>query len=838
MDSPTAHSIAGGEHAGPGKNGKRKAKTFHCRFCSDTFHRLEHIQRHERTHTKEKPFTCATCGKAFARRDLVIRHEKLVHDVEPSKNSRRQSAVPNIDAPTPKTPQPFSPAVIQTSWGSQNPSSGPPGTINNYAINATQDSHLSPNEFFAGHINQPQSENISTLGSNIGTLEYAMTGAPEIPGDYNLFFDNFDTSNFYLPSTVFDSELPISLWSRPDFGGLEPDNSSRRIPLLRSENDALSRLGSRLPSLQPHEQDLMSSEPAPQADSLRAGPPWKISGEDYRQIQANLNEFVCVLPDGFTLPSRHTLSRFFEGYISGFHQHLPFLHIPTFSISTCAPELFLAIAAVGAQYRFESTNSHKLWYAAKSVASEQLKRRQSQHVADLLSSPTPSRASISKSPASHPSPQTPLNISRDNTHAFENNGPQVDIRSPSGQARLATIQTLLILMAMGMWGPPALLREGMIVQNQLALLIRDHGLHKPEILGIGPSWEDWILIEGDCRTKCIAYCFFNLQSISYDTAPVLRTPEMKINLPHSSDEWRARTAEEWQLARSNTPQHSLSFQDVLTRLFSTTQDDIPTISSLGNYVLIHAIIQQIYAVRQASMMASPSTRDGSLPPENIQKFEQVLRLWQIGWEKAPESSLDPTNPYGPVAFSSTALLRLAYVRLHCDLGPCRGLETRDPQIIARTLKASLPLSRSPLLSRAILQAAHALSIPVKIGIKFVANTHTLLWSMQHSLANLECAFLLSKWLYMIADCISELTVDERNLLEMVRSIVGETHYAIDHENSNGVNRSTEIKQLSVAVVRIWAEIFTGSQHIFPLVKVIGLALDVYADLSEADEVAG
>jgi len=68
MDSPTAHSTAGGEHAGTGKNGKRKAKTFQCRFCSDTFHRLEHIQRHERTHTKEKPFTCATCSKAFARR--------------------------------------------------------------------------------------------------------------------------------------------------------------------------------------------------------------------------------------------------------------------------------------------------------------------------------------------------------------------------------------------------------------------------------------------------------------------------------------------------------------------------------------------------------------------------------------------------------------------------------------------------------------------------------------------------------------------------------------------------------------------------------------------------
>jgi hypothetical protein len=302
-------------------------------------------------------------------------------------------------------------------------------------------------------------------------------------------------------------------------------------------------------------------------------------------------------------------------------------------------------------------------------------------------------------------------------------------------------------MAMGMWGPPALLREAMIIQNQLALLIREHGLRTPNNPSTGPSWEDWILFEGDCRTKCIAYCFFNLQSIAYDTPPVLRTSEMKINLPHSSEEWRAGSAEEWQLAQNNTPQHPLSFQHVLSRLFSATREEIPPISSLGNYVLIHAIIQQIYAVRQVSMMTSPSTGNGSLPLADIEKFGQVLRLWQIGWEKAPESSLDPMNPYGPVAFSSTALLRLAYIRLHCDLGPCRGLDTRDPQIIARTLKASLPLTRSPLLSRAILQAAHALSIPVKIGIKFVAHTHTLLWSMQHSLANLECAFLLSEYMH-------------------------------------------------------------------------------------------
>jgi hypothetical protein len=299
-------------------------------------------------------------------------------------------------------------------------------------------------------------------------------------------------------------------------------------------------------------------------------------------------------------------------------------------------------------------------------------------------------------------------------------------------------------MAMGMWGPQALLREATSLQNQLALLIREQGLRSFGDQEDGLFWEDWIHIEGDRRTKFIVYCFFNLHSIAYDAPPLLLTSEMKMNLPQSSKEWHADSARQWQMVRRTTQRTTLSFHHILSKLFAVAEGDHPPISSLGNYVLIHAIIQRIFFVRQTSIMANPMAHDTRLQPEEIEKFEQILRLYQIGWERAPESSLNPENPYGPVAFSSTALLRLAYIRLHCNLGPCRRLDTRDPEIIARALKASPPLKRSPLLSRAILQAAHALSIPVKIGIKFVAHTQTLLWSMQHSLCNLECAFLLSK----------------------------------------------------------------------------------------------
>jgi len=301
-------------------------------------------------------------------------------------------------------------------------------------------------------------------------------------------------------------------------------------------------------------------------------------------------------------------------------------------------------------------------------------------------------------------------------------------------------------MAMGTWAPRALLREALSLQSQLALLVREQGLYEMHTTRSDVSWEDWVRIEGDKRTKFIAYCFFNLHCIAYDMPPLLLTSEIKMNLPHSTKEWKAESAAQWREIRRSTPPQEAAFRDVLRKLFARppVPANHPPISSLGNYILIHSLVQQIFLVRQTSTMSSPETCHNSLRPQDIDELGQALRLWQSGWERTPDSSLDPSNPNGPVAFNSTALLRLAYIRLHSDLGPCRRLDTRDPVRIAAALKESPPLIRSPRLSRAVLQSAHALSIPVKIGINFVARTQTFSWSIQHSLCNLECAFLLSK----------------------------------------------------------------------------------------------
>ncbi|KAF2269808.1 DNA binding regulatory protein-like protein AmdX [Lojkania enalia] len=66
-----------------------------CGTCSRSFARLEHLKRHERSHTKEKPFECPQCTRCFARRDLLLRHQQKLHQQGATssrpRNGRRES---------------------------------------------------------------------------------------------------------------------------------------------------------------------------------------------------------------------------------------------------------------------------------------------------------------------------------------------------------------------------------------------------------------------------------------------------------------------------------------------------------------------------------------------------------------------------------------------------------------------------------------------------------------------------------------------------------------------------------------------------------------------------
>ena len=655
----------------------------------------------------------------------------------------------------------------------------------------------------------------------------AMTGGYDFEDslqDLAAFMENGPLSTYHFSSFV-GAEMPIPFFSPESFSQSqdivptsEQDGSStqnqQQVAESRGQNAAedqgtFSRYGSRLPSLQPEDatEKNLKDDFAGSRRNLA-----DISQEDRQKISNKLAEFVSVIPSTFQLPSRLALSRYVAGYINGFHEHMPFLHIPTMTVDTCCPELLIAMAAVGAQYCFEGEKGVELFSVSQSIAAQRIKQRDARLAAFHKHAESHHKYSGTQfSPTSPDDARSEHH--RDTPRSASISGP-LGLPSHGEEAAsllqrddlMQTAQALIILMAMATWAKHReILREALSIQSVLATLVRDDGL-KRAMVPADADWITWARHESGLRTKYVVFCFFNLHSIVYNIPALILNSEMDMSLPCSATEFKAGTEAKWKETRAKSKVPDINFQDAFSRLFSRgSGNDISAYnSSLGNYVLCHALIQHIFFVRQVSRYRI--FNKGEIPNEDITSIEHALRNWQVAWKRNPESSLDPMNPNGPVTFNSTALLRLAYIRLNVDIGPGRALDTRDPVQIARAFSESPPLNRNPKLIRAVLHSAHALSIPIKIGVHLVAQTQTFNWSIQHSLCTLECAYLLSKWLEALSLLeANDISVDEAKIASLVRTMLDETEFAVPADVKS--ESAAERKYLSANVLRVWAKVF-------------------------------
>ncbi|KAF2634323.1 hypothetical protein P280DRAFT_278666 [Massarina eburnea CBS 473.64] len=872
-------------NANAGKKEKEKEKRFECSHCSRKFARLEHLQRHDRIHSGIKPFSCSECNYSFTRSDLLVRHERLTHQKEhharnhqnshhhthydqppadsyvpsdgrPQKRMRHSfdSGRPVPEIPSMMTPSatlpmdmhpPHHPHHSQHSQHSHHPhppSVGPisMGQHDEYSLAAL--SMAAEYQAMQGMGNgatphHEMSDPLPLTNENITrTVEQPVMHPPtaahlqgpsvgESLDSLTAFLDHEPLSSYHFASLI-NTEQPMPFFSPESFTYghefLPPTESNApsvfgHVQSNVDETHSFSRFGSRLPSLQPDD--------ITQHEGLRTSFS-DISINGRQKIANKLEEFSSVVPSDFRLPTRLALCRYTAAYINGFHEHMPFLHVSSMSVDTCSVELILAIAAVGAQYTFEGEKGVELFNASRAIATYRIRRRDARLVeihrrteSARSSSYEPDASSVTaRSPARTASTVGPLGL------------PTGAEYSPAGEDLMQTAQALLLLMALCTWAKhKEILREALAIQSILATLIRDDGL-SDEPLREELPWQDWIRRETIKRTKFIVYGFSNLHCIVYNIPPFIMTSEVKLTLPCSAAEFRVTTESAWrELRKRRMPE--IQFQDALQKLFTKNGRDVTEWnSSAGNYALIHALIQHIFFVRQVARCRFDGQRD--LSQDDVTSLENALRNWQVGWKKNPESSLDPMSPDGPVAFNSTALLRLAYIRLYVDTAG-RALETRDPVLIANAFRAGPAINRSPKITRAVLHSAHALSIPVKIGYRLVAKTQSFIWSIQHSLCTLECAYLMSKWLEALSEPNPEppVTEDEERIAAIVKSMLDETEFALPADISSDSPGYT--KYLSAGVLRVWATIFKGAQT-WAIVDVIGSALNLYADMLESE----
>ncbi|GAB1741879.1 hypothetical protein NU219Hw_g7285t1 [Hortaea werneckii] len=504
-------------------------------------------------------------------------------------------------------------------------------------------------------------------------------------------------------------------------------------------------------------------------------------------------------------PSCHMLSRFYRSYADHFYKHFPIIHLPTFHLETVDIELALVVAAIGAQYRFERRSGERLYHAAKAILTERFK---ASGIDDISSS------AASLAIASLKTDDITLD-------------------------RWNVLRVLILLIGFAAWDENSgLLKDAFELQGILSSLLRRQDVKEdPHIEANATNWLGWVEQESRRRTLLVGFAYLGIQNLAYDLSPLVRFSDINLKLPCPALQWATTSAEEWtelNIQETSLPSKSLGFQHAMEYLLtdvSIDKEDPPNVSTLGNFILLQALLQRIEFTRHMQLPRRQGIREGDLRSLGV-----ALDRWKSLWRRDRGSSLDPDNPDGPLPFTSVAFLALGYVRLHLNMGPHRNLWSRDPEMIAAALGSVSTVQRGSAVTTAISHSVHALSLPIKMGIEYVSRSQMFFWSCQHSLCGLECAVFTWKWLETIhVSCdLQKLAEDEACIVDWIRTLVCEATQSIGTQITSLAEQNVanlSFAELGVSVLRLWSRVFIGNT-MWPVICQIGKSLEIFASTVE------
>ncbi|EWZ48579.1 hypothetical protein AU210_003964 [Fusarium oxysporum f. sp. radicis-cucumerinum] len=813
-----------------------------CRFCNKEFKRQEHLERHIRTHTRERPYGCP-CGRTFTRQDLLNRHRRLS---QCSTHGSGKQAESNL-AISPDGAVTTSPSISQASdennhhshqlQSQGNPSNLMPMEVSPHTMSSQQemmgrfsihDRPLGYQEQTPSHIFEPpkdpiRNSNVTPAGAldSLDFMQFESFNADMFPDEMDMINSYLgevlppehshqgftpDTTNFFTQSFVPEpvlSPAPSSHLQPEAPGHIELSNAPKStLPFCQKQQAQPTPVRNKVDRLLDTTEDIVATNP------------WAVSAAAHERLSLEFSKHRSDIPQSFTLPSRHALSRYIASWIRGYHPHLPFVHLPTTNLESMSPMLLLTLAATGSFYGFEHPQGYAMYFVAKAMINHELEERRRVSNRHILSG-FPRFAALPTS--STEVYDAPTNLPADLT--------KFDIE---------LLQSLLIAVMTMSWLDGPFAEEALSMSSKLTALTRDILKRLPEE-NANDTWEDWGRDEERRRTLLSAYFTLNIQTICFNVPPQMTATEFSFELPCSEAEFNAPDSETWNRVRRKVDPRKLNFQSCFKQLLSgePLAKEVSA-TEFGNYMLIQSLLIQIYFERQvSSALLTPSP---SLSESTIATYAAALGAWQSCWDSAIESAPDPSSRNSPLPFNSTAMLRLAHIHLGFGLYSQCELLSRDPIAKAQVFEPyqnPLPL-RAPHLDQAVLHAIYALRIPVRVGIAFVARGRTGHWSVQHAISHFGCALLLTHWLeniyqLVLSDGTSALREEEKRLLSMVDRLVEETHL----EASLGPKSDfpDRIRRLAVAAVKLWAETCKGIQ-VYEIVHVVGETLSLVAESLE------
>jgi hypothetical protein len=226
--------------------------------------------------------------------------------------------------------------------------------------------------------------------------------------------------------------------------------------------------------------------------------------------------------------------------------------------------------------------------------------------------------------------------------------------------------------------------------------------------------------------------------MTFEIPSTITNAEPRLSLPCSETEWRASDPDSWHALHnsSNTPPTPIFTQalhDLFTHPSNSSQSVDPGIrySHFGSFIMINAICSQLWTYLKLRTVE---------PDIKLTSIEYAIDQWQRAWGADPDCSMSPTSPHGPLSFNATALYRMANVRLFRDYSRVKAsFRFLDAKKIVSVMVDECSGSgvRNQAMMRAVIPAILQLQIPVKMGIKLVARTTALIWSVEHVLCATE-----------------------------------------------------------------------------------------------------
>ncbi|KFY16961.1 hypothetical protein V492_00970 [Pseudogymnoascus sp. VKM F-4246] len=409
---PSADAIQNlGGDGQPAQKRAKKNQSFTCTWneCRRVFGKLEHLQRHQRSHAGDVRYECPICKKRFVRSDVMARHT-AIHEQKPTAKKPRK--VSCISCATLKVRCDGQPDISCTRCqkskvvctyrdlkkaplSSRDPSTSGTSSASPTALDGAATSS------FQEPVDEPAPR--TDYGLSHSVLD--MNSSAETSAAYQAVDDGFAVYS-PLPVSYDFSTLPLeSLY------GFVMDSSDSYLGwgMDSTELDHMNTLSTHAPNSPPanwfptnsfdsagiiiqepeHSKEPVSATPNPSQSSMRdAQPPdspWPhvykpntadsqlnlpsilqrsrptLHGTHFDRVGDSTREAMLSLisishqphwlvVDVAAFPSTQTLSVCINLYFQHFHETLPILRRSTFRIAETAPVLLLAMAAIGAMY--------------------------------------------------------------------------------------------------------------------------------------------------------------------------------------------------------------------------------------------------------------------------------------------------------------------------------------------------------------------------------------------------------------------------------------------------------------------------------------------------------